>query len=27
MDFFTRMFATTVQDRAIRAEENLRYYA
>jgi FlaA1/EpsC-like NDP-sugar epimerase len=24
--FFTRMFATTVQDRAIRAEENLRYY-
>ncbi len=24
--FFTRMFATTVQDRAVRAEENLRYY-
>lgn len=24
--FFTRIFATTVQDRAIRAEENLRHY-
>lgn len=24
--FFTRVFVTTVQDRAIRAEENLRYY-
>jgi hypothetical protein len=25
--FYTREFATTVQDRAIRAEENLRYFA
>ncbi|MDR3667710.1 MAG: DUF6526 family protein [Ignavibacteriaceae bacterium] len=25
--FYSRDFATTVQDRAIRAEENLRYYA
>jgi hypothetical protein len=25
--FFTRMFVTTVQDRAIRAEENLRHYS
>jgi Family of unknown function (DUF6526) len=25
--FYSRDFATTVQDRAIRAEENLRYFA
>jgi Family of unknown function (DUF6526) len=25
--FFSRTFATTVQDRAIRAEENLRHFA
>jgi hypothetical protein len=25
--FYTRDFVTTVQDRAIRAEENLRYFA
>jgi hypothetical protein len=25
--FFTRLFATGVQDRAIRAEENLRHFA
>ena len=26
VSFYARMFALTVQNRAIRAEENLRYY-